>query len=113
MKQLRVGILGTGKIAAAHVKSLQKLPAVAVVGLCNHHVEKAQAFNAKVLNGRATCYGDFQQMLKAEKLDVLYAALPPGAITARPKPRPHMASISCSKNRSPLPWNGPSRLAPR
>jgi predicted dehydrogenase len=79
MKQLRVGILGTGGIAAAHVKSLQKLPGVSVVGLCNHHLEKAEQFNAKHCGSAADCYSNFAEMLDRTPMDALHVCIPPGA----------------------------------
>jgi len=83
MKPLRIGFLGTGWIAATHVKSLAKLQNIEVVALCNPHIEKARAFNEKHLAGHAACHADFDQMLKAESLDALYVCVPPGSHTGQ------------------------------
>ncbi len=79
MSSLRIGFLGTGFIASTHAKSLAKLDSVEITALCNHHIEKAQTFNEKFCDGKATCYDDFDKMLDQEELDVLYVCLPPGA----------------------------------
>ena len=78
MKTIRIGILGTGGVADGHARALAKLPGVQLVGLCNHHLEKAQAFNQKHGN-TARCFADFQQMLNTVEMDALYVCLPPGA----------------------------------
>lgn len=78
MKDLRVGVLGTGGIAQAHAKALMKLPNVRFVGLCNRSIEKAEKFNAS-FGGTAKCFSDFDQMLKSVEMDALYVCLPPGS----------------------------------
>jgi predicted dehydrogenase len=79
MTTLRIGFLGTGYIASTHAKALAKIADVQIAALCNHHIEKAEAFNQNFAGGKAACYDDFDRMLNAEKLDVLYVCLPPGA----------------------------------
>jgi predicted dehydrogenase len=76
---LRIGFLGTGWIASTYAKALRQLPQVRIVALCNHHVEKANAFNANHAEGAATCYDNFERMLASESLDALYVCIPPGA----------------------------------
>jgi len=77
MKEIRVGILGTGGIADKHANSLKKLPGVRLVALCNHHVEKAQQFNER--HGKtAQCFSDFGKMLQSVPMDALYICMPPG-----------------------------------
>lgn len=79
MKEVRVGILGTGGIAAEHIKSLLKMPGVKIVALADKFVGKAQAINAKDLGGAATCYSDWSAMLAGTSIDALHVCLPPGA----------------------------------
>lgn len=78
MPTLRFGLLGTGWIGERHARSLLKVPDVALVALCNHHVEKARAFNDRVLGGAAACYDDFDAMLREQPLDGLLICIPPG-----------------------------------
>lgn len=79
MKDIRIGIFGTGGIAAKHVAALQNVPGVRVVALCNRNEAKARAFNSIHLNGAAACYDRFDDMLSRTPLDALYACIPPGA----------------------------------
>jgi predicted dehydrogenase len=79
MEPTRVGFLGTGWIASTYAKALVQMPQVTVAALCNHHIEKAEAFNAAHLGGGAKCFNNFKQMLAEEKLDALYICIPPGA----------------------------------
>ena len=79
MQTIRVGFLGTGWIASTYAKALVQLPQVKVTALCNHHIEKAKAFNTSHLGGEAACYDKFDQMLAGESLDALYICIPPGA----------------------------------
>ena len=78
MKELRIGVLGTGGIADQHARSLMKLPGVRFVGLCNRNIEKARQFNQK-FGGTAQCFDDFDRMLKSVEMDALYVCLPPGS----------------------------------
>jgi len=79
MKNIRVGFLGTGGINGTHAKALLKLPDVQIAALYNHNVEKARAFNQSHAGGQAECFDDWEKMLRTQKLDVLYVAIPPGA----------------------------------
>jgi len=79
MKPLNVGFIGTGWVAEVHAKSLAKIPGVTIAALCNHHIDKARAFNAKHADGKAECFDDWAKMLNTVKLDAVYVGLPPGA----------------------------------
>lgn len=79
MRELRIGILGTGGIAGEHIQSLLKQPAVKIVALCDRDLPKAQKVNAAQLNGAARCYADFATMLAEAPLDAMHACIPPGA----------------------------------
>ena len=78
METLNIGFLGTGWIASVYAAALRNLHGVRIAALCNHHVEKAQAFNTKHVGGTAACYADFEQMLAAESLQALFVCIPPG-----------------------------------
>ncbi len=79
MSTIRVGIFGTGGIAAAHVRALSKVENVSVVALCNHNIAKAEKFNADRVGGAAKCYSTMDAMLAGTQFDALYACIPPGA----------------------------------
>jgi len=73
---MRIGFIGCGGIAGAHVSRLSKMEDVDFVAFCDVVKEKAQAFSSK-LGG--SVYEDFHDMIRAESLDVVYICLPPFA----------------------------------
>lgn len=73
---VRVGFVGTGGIAGHHLKQLQEIEGVEIVGLCDVVVERAQQ-RAQEFGGRA--FGDYAQMIRNERLDALYLCVPPFA----------------------------------
>jgi len=76
--KFRIGMIGCGGIAGAHVSRLSKMQDVQFVAFCDVVREKAQAF-ASQFGGNV--YEDFHKMIGAEKLDVVYICLPPFAHT--------------------------------
>jgi len=73
---VRVGFIGTGGIANAHLKGLSQISEVELTGLCD--VDQARADQAvRTYGGKA--YTDYQQMLDAEKPDAVYICVPPHA----------------------------------
>lgn len=79
MKDLRVGFFGAGGINGVHAKAVQKLPGTRVTALYNHNRARAETFNADRVGGAAKVFDDFDQMLAADLIDVMYVAIPPGA----------------------------------
>ena len=87
MKKIRAGIIGTGGISTLHTEGYRKLEDVEIVGLCDIDVPKAQAYADKYGVDRSHVYGDFNEMLAKENLDVCSvttwnAAHAPAAIAA-------------------------------
>ena len=78
MRTLRFGLLGTGWIGERHARSLLKVPGTELVALCNRHLDKARAFDERVLGGVAARYDDFEAMLREQSLDALLICIPPG-----------------------------------
>ncbi len=73
-KKIRVGIIGTGWIAEAHISSYQRQPDVEVVALADLIPGKAEKFKATWNVEGATCYegeNAHLKMLEAEKLDAV------------------------------------------
>ena len=77
MKPLRIGILGTGLIAAVHAKHLAASPGVSVAAVCGTDPAKATAFAAAHALSARVC-AQFSDMLTSG-LDALYVCLPPFA----------------------------------
>ncbi|MBO5299535.1 MAG: Gfo/Idh/MocA family oxidoreductase [Clostridia bacterium] len=70
-KKLRVGIIGTGWIAEAHIDSYKRMPDVEVVALADIIPGKAEAFGKKYGVPNARLYGHHTEMLAAEELDAV------------------------------------------
>lgn len=67
-KKVRVGIIGTGWIAEAHVKNYKELPDVEIVAGADLVPGKAEAFFKKFGVEGAKCYGSHKEMLDDESL---------------------------------------------
>lgn len=70
-KKLKVGIIGTGWIADAHIKELKKMPDVEIVAGADLIDGKAEAFFKKWEVDGVRCYPDHTSMLDAEELDAV------------------------------------------
>lgn len=70
-RKLKVGIIGTGWIAAAHIKNYKKMPDVEIVAGADLIDGKAEAFFKKWEVEGVRCYPDHTSMLDAEELDVV------------------------------------------
>jgi len=75
---VRVGFIGTGKIAGRHLEKLIKIKDVELVSFCDLAREKAEEV-AKKYGGRP--YTNHYEMLDKENLDAIYICLPPFAHT--------------------------------
>lgn len=73
---MRIGFIGTGGIAAAHMKALQEMEDVEFAAMCDIDEEKAQG-RAEEFGG--TAYSDFHRMYDKEELDAVYISTPPFA----------------------------------
>ena len=67
-KKVKIGIIGTGWIAANHIAEYLKMPDVEVVALADLVPGKAEAFGKKY-GCEARCYLSDHEMLEAEELD--------------------------------------------
>jgi predicted dehydrogenase len=72
---MRVGILGTGGIAARHAAAAQTA-GLTLIAACGRDPAKTDAFAGRL---GMTAYTDFAQMLGEAELDLLIVALPPYA----------------------------------
>lgn len=71
LPKLKVGIIGTGWIAEAHVASYKQCPDIEIVAAADLVPGKAEAFcKAQGLEG-VRCYPDHQSMLDNEELDAV------------------------------------------
>ncbi|MCX5641728.1 MAG: Gfo/Idh/MocA family oxidoreductase [Candidatus Omnitrophica bacterium] len=76
MDKIKIGFIGTGGIANAHLDNLARMKDVEITALCDVVKEKAEAASQK-FGGKV--YLDYRRMLDKEKLDALYICVPPFA----------------------------------
>lgn len=70
----KIGIIGTGWVADAHLEALRKIPGAHVAAVAGKNGEKAAKL-AAAAGGRG--YADYQSMLENETLDAVFILLPP------------------------------------
>jgi len=76
--KVRIGFIGTGRIANRHMEKLCKIKDTTLVSVCD--VEKKEAEKmTKIWGGKL--YTDYREMLNKEGLDAVYICLPPFAHT--------------------------------
>lgn len=76
--KVRIGFIGTGRIANRHMEKLSKIKDATLVSVCD--VEKKEAEKmTKIWGGKF--YTDYREMLDKESLDAVYICLPPFAHT--------------------------------
>jgi len=69
VKEIRIGIIGTGIIAHTHAQEYQKLPGVTVIAACDLIQSKLDAFCHKY--GIENKYADYREMLARDDLDAV------------------------------------------
>src|SRR4051812_49139913 len=74
-RMLRIGIVGCGKIADAHLEQIRALGRGEVVAVCDS--EPLMAEQLAVRMNVPARYTDFAAMLAGERLDVVHVATPP------------------------------------
>ncbi|MCX8095853.1 MAG: Gfo/Idh/MocA family oxidoreductase, partial [Caldisericia bacterium] len=67
--KVRIGFIGCGGIARAHMERLAKLENVEFVGMCDIEKEKAEELAGKY-GGKG--YTEFEKMLEEVKMDACY-----------------------------------------
>ncbi|MDD4774341.1 MAG: Gfo/Idh/MocA family oxidoreductase [Eubacteriales bacterium] len=70
-RKLKVGIIGTGWIAASHIDSYKRMPDVDIVAGADLIPGKAEAFFKKNGYENVRCYPDHKAMIDAEELDAV------------------------------------------
>ncbi len=73
---VRIGFVGSGGIANAHMRSLAQIEDAEMVAFCDRVPERAQTA-ASAYGG--THYTRFAEMYDREDLDGVYICVPPGA----------------------------------
>ncbi|MGC8976929.1 MAG: Gfo/Idh/MocA family protein [Candidatus Ratteibacteria bacterium] len=78
--EIKIGFIGCGGIARAHMTRLSKIEGVKFVGMCDVE-EKAATECAKIYGGNV--YTDFKKMFDSEKIDACFICVPPFAHTGQ------------------------------
>ena len=68
-RKIRVGIIGTGWIAEAHIQSYLRMPDVEIVAGADLVEGRAEAFFARYGVENVRCYPDHKSMIDNEELD--------------------------------------------
>lgn len=76
-KPFRVGILGAGGIAETHARVLSQIEGVAVIGICDIQLSKAESFRDKFKLQSA--YARLESMLEEARPDLVHLAVSPFA----------------------------------
>jgi predicted dehydrogenase len=82
MKKLRIGFIGSGGMADAHLKGLsdaERFPDVQIATFCDVVLERAQAQCEKYPAHEPKAYSSPSQMMAEAGLDACYVLLPPFA----------------------------------
>jgi predicted dehydrogenase len=72
---VRVGFVGCGGMARAHMGTLAQMNDVKMVAFCDVQRDRAEAAAAE---HKGVAYGDHRELLGREQLDALYVVVPPG-----------------------------------
>ena len=75
-KSVRIGFVGVGGIAEAHIKHLVEIPEAQIAALCDINEERVKSVAGPL---GAAVYTDSAKMLAEAKLDALYVCVPPHA----------------------------------
>ena len=76
MEEVRLGFIGTGGMASAHMNNLKNFNDVKFVAMCDVSEDRAKQ-RAEEFGGNA--YTDYQRMYDSEELDAVYICTPPFA----------------------------------
>ncbi len=71
---IRIGVIGCGGIAGAHLRSLKTLPEFTITAACDINDERAAAFAAEA--GAESSYTDWRQMLDDADIDAIDICTP-------------------------------------
>jgi predicted dehydrogenase len=72
---IRVGLIGCGRIARAHVPYIRSYKGAIIVGLCDSNPRQAEEMARRC--SISNVYGDPAQLLKEQQLDVVHILTPP------------------------------------
>lgn len=75
MRELRVAIIGCGKIADQHVHAIQRIPNCRLVAVCDREPLMAKQLGERF--GISACFGEVTEMVRSVSPDVVHITTPP------------------------------------
>lgn len=94
-QQLRIGLVGCGRISARHIDVIAAIPELKLVAVCDRLRERAEKAAAAA---GATAYVDFQQMLRESPLDIVSVLTESGSHAAvGSEVAPHVRALIVEK----------------
>ena len=105
MDKIKVGFIGTGGIAGAHMGNLAQFDDVEFAAMCDISEDRA---TSRTQEYGGTAYTDYKEMFDREDLDAVYICTPPFLTVSRSGSLAKTASRCLSKNRLQLIWSKPS-----
>jgi len=79
VEKVRLGFVGCGGIAEAHMKALVKNLDTEIVGFCDVRMKRAQEVSKQYGSGNARALDDAKSMFRKVELDAVFFCLPPFA----------------------------------
>lgn len=73
-KNMKIGILGAGRIAAILAETMNKMPEVDCYGVASRDLEKAKIFAKD--HGFQHAFGSYEEMLSDQNVELIYIATP-------------------------------------
>ncbi|MEY8354716.1 Gfo/Idh/MocA family oxidoreductase [Lachnospiraceae bacterium 54-53] len=74
MEPLKIGIMGTGRIASILADTMVRMPQVKLYGAASRSLEKAEAFAARFSVEKA--YGSYEELAENPEIQLIYIATP-------------------------------------
>jgi predicted dehydrogenase len=74
---IKIGIIGCGKMADQHGFQIQRIPGAEIIGVCDNEPLMARQMAERFNIGKH--FGNVQEMLEAEKPDVIHITTPPAS----------------------------------
>jgi len=74
MRAFRIGFIGAGSIVPTHMRALESLGCAELIAICSRSAEHAQA---AARDRNMSVYTDSEVMLRHERLDAVFVAVPP------------------------------------
>ena len=75
MRELRVAIIGCGKIADQHLHAIQRIPNCRLVAVCDREPLMAKQLGERF--GISACFGEVTEMVRSVSPDVVHITTPP------------------------------------